>query len=302
MSIWVDGVRGHLDRRVGGPSAPPPIPWTSPGYCDGNYPNGGDTHYIWHGTIDEARFYTRALSSTISHSLYNNGGACGYPTGKEGDMMYNSDYHVMQYCDGTYWQPMGKVGGDIASGLAAYWKFDESSGTNAADSSGNGHNATLNGGMTLQPAGGKIAGAVLADGSTGYVQTPSIDLSGTQALTVSMWVNRTYGGSLATLIESNTNFNNAGNRFAMFFDDTADCGVSSAISINSKDNGGAYNSKCYTEPSSGVWHMLTAVFDYTQATPSQVSFYIDGVAQNTRQLDKPGATAPAVTSATTRCT
>ena len=271
-SVWVDGaMQGSSTAASGRTLSTNANVAAIGGYCGGQ-------NLIWHGTIDEVRFYTRALSANDIATLYGSV-ACSAPTGKEGDMMYNNDHHVMQYCDGNYWQPMGKIGGDPSSGLTAYWKFDEASGTNAADSSGNGHNATLNGGMTLQPAAGKIAGDVQADGSTGYVLTPSIDLTGTQAITVSMWVNRTYGGTLGPLMEATTNFNNTAPTFAIFADDSADCGVQ-AISVNSHGTG-IYNSKCYTEPSSGAWHMLTAVLDNTQAVNDQVSFYIDGVPQST---------------------
>jgi len=40
--------------------------------------------------------------------------ACTAPAGAEGTILYNGDFHVMQYCDGTQWQ--GMSGGGTASG------------------------------------------------------------------------------------------------------------------------------------------------------------------------------------------
>ncbi|MFH1159200.1 MAG: hypothetical protein V1721_10040 [Pseudomonadota bacterium] len=36
--------------------------------------------------------------------------ACSSPVGSDGDMMYNADYHVPQYCDGTNWRAIGTSG------------------------------------------------------------------------------------------------------------------------------------------------------------------------------------------------
>ena len=57
--------------------------------------------------------------------------------------------------------------------LVGWWMLDESSGTTARDSSGNGNDGTLNGG--LQWVDGKIDGALQIDGLSGYVQIPYSD-------------------------------------------------------------------------------------------------------------------------------
>src|SRR5437868_12388226 len=36
---------------------------------------------------------------------------CSGPAGNEGDFIYNGDYHVMQYCNGTAWMQMGSSPG-----------------------------------------------------------------------------------------------------------------------------------------------------------------------------------------------
>jgi len=75
-----------------------------------------------------------------------------------------------------------------ATGTAAHWRFDEGSGTNAADSSGNANAGTLQGGVTW--IAGKRQGAVQFDGSTGVVRVPSNASLEPAAVSVSAWVKR----------------------------------------------------------------------------------------------------------------
>jgi len=70
--------------------------------------------------------------------------------------------------------------------LQTYLKFDESSGTNAADSSGNGHAGTLVGGASHAP--GEAGNAVSLDGSTGYVSLPDNIVTGVSDFTIAAWV------------------------------------------------------------------------------------------------------------------
>ncbi|NUP48248.1 MAG: hypothetical protein HOW97_13190 [Catenulispora sp.] len=70
--------------------------------------------------------------------------------------------------------------------LVAWYKFDETSGTTAADASGNGHTASLGG--TTTHVTGRTGGAVHLDGTSGYVVLPSGLLSGVGAFTLATWV------------------------------------------------------------------------------------------------------------------
>ena len=56
------------------------------------------------------------------------------------------------------------VASTAATGPVGWWKLDETDGNKAADSSGNGHDATIHGDPKWQPAGGKIGGALAFDG------------------------------------------------------------------------------------------------------------------------------------------
>jgi hypothetical protein len=83
--------------------------------------------------------------------------------------------------------------------LVGQWKFDEGSGTTAYDSSGNGHDGTLVGGATW--ADGRFGGGIELDGTSGYVEVPSFELT-TETITFVAWVNGWKGADWAPLISS----------------------------------------------------------------------------------------------------
>ena len=79
----------------------------------------------------------------------------------------------------------------IPVGMVAWWPVDEGSGTNTADETGYGADATLVGGLTW--TNGTSRKALLFDGATGVVSAPrSLALDpATNALTICAWVNTT---------------------------------------------------------------------------------------------------------------
>ena len=71
----------------------------------------------------------------------------------------------------------------------AWWKFDETEGDTATDSSGQNHSGTLIGGPQWQPSGGKIGGALAFDGIDDYIDCGSReDLNLLGAVSVSAWI------------------------------------------------------------------------------------------------------------------
>ena len=79
------------------------------------------------------------------------------------------------------------TGSTLDMGLVAYYAFDETSGTTAADSSGNGHDATLSGGATF--SAGLRNNAVTLSGNRQYVALPANILGGLTSFSVTAWVN-----------------------------------------------------------------------------------------------------------------
>jgi hypothetical protein len=83
------------------------------------------------------------------------------------------------------WQQPSAFGTAELAGLVGWWKLDESEGTKAADSSGNGHDATVHGNPQWLPSGGRIGGALQLDGGTYADTTYNTDLA---TWTVAVWV------------------------------------------------------------------------------------------------------------------
>jgi len=86
------------------------------------------------------------------------------------------------------WNSPQAFGNAELAGLIGWWKFDETQGTTAADSSGNGHTGTLVGNARWAP--GRIGGAVELDGSSAFVRIPdkkAFDFGG--EVTAAAWVN-----------------------------------------------------------------------------------------------------------------
>ena len=83
---------------------------------------------------------------------------------------------------------LASVAGAADPSLVGWWRFDETSGTVAADSSGNGNDATLYGGP--QWVTGTLGGAVQIDGGDDYLEAaPSESLNVTgSAITLTAWV------------------------------------------------------------------------------------------------------------------
>jgi tetratricopeptide (TPR) repeat protein len=97
-------------------------------------------------------------------------------------LMWHTDHDIA-------WQQPKALGTIELAGLVGWWKLDEADGTKAADSSGNGHNATVQGNPKWQPAGGKIGGALAFDGDGDYLEVAdesAFDFAG--GVTVAAWI------------------------------------------------------------------------------------------------------------------
>jgi hypothetical protein len=78
------------------------------------------------------------------------------------------------------------LAGPASAELVAWWRFDDGSGTEATDSSGNGNDGALNG--DAQWVAGQLGGAIQFNGSNARVVAPNIPLD-SRSFTVMMWVN-----------------------------------------------------------------------------------------------------------------
>ncbi len=173
----------------------------------------------------------------------------------------------------------GSINGSVnltvtPANLAAWWRFNEAGGAIATDSSGNGYDANLYGGLTF--TSGQTGGGIIANGTTQVMKTPAINLSSTHALTLAGWVARTWTGTTTkVLAELGYDYSVATDGFVFYVDDTTDCGGSPAIYIGVKgDVGSTFN--CYAPPSNGNWHHIAMVLDKSKSDSSAIQLYIDG--------------------------
>jgi signal peptidase I len=156
-----------------------------------------------------------------------------------------------------------------------YYRFGETAGTTAADVSGNGHTATLHGGVT-HTAGSCAAGnapAVTLDGSTGYISTPSEELA-PNTFTLSLWfkTTTTAGGKLIGFGSSATGASSLYDRQLY---------LSNGGQLNFGVFPGLFSYSVITSPKAyndGAWHQVIATL-----SGSGMHLYVDGgqVAQNT---------------------
>ncbi|MFZ1618526.1 MAG: LamG domain-containing protein [Flavobacteriales bacterium] len=165
-------------------------------------------------------------------------------------------------------QPQGT--GDLASGLAGYWKLDENTGTSAADASTNGNTGTLTNGPTWTT--GQIGSAVTFDGTNDYIEIGSgIRVDNSDRGTISAWINpgTVSGGELSFFGYGGSALANAG-RLRAYMSTSGD-----TLSIEQKSNGETSDIlQATTALTVGAWYHLTIVSDGTA-----YAMYINGKPQ-----------------------
>ena len=147
--------------------------------------------------------------------------------------------------------PKGVYAQDITTNLVGHWKFDETSGTTATDSSGANNTGTLTNGPTWTT--GKIGNAISFDGSDDYVLINDLDLTG--SFTVSMW-------ALADNLGSGCHGSAVMKRYDYGFEL---CNGQMLGQIGKGAGPGWAASTAYTIPQAGVWNHVTLTYDGTTA-------------------------------------
>jgi Concanavalin A-like lectin/glucanases superfamily len=206
--------------------------------------------------------------------------ACSGPAGNAGDTIYNSPYHVLQYCDGATWHAMGPTGAGgsgcaPSSGLVGWWKFDETSGTSAADSSGNGNTGTLQAAASW--TAGKINGALYFNGTTQFVtasDSASLDLAG--SWTVSAWVNLTAlptSGNEAMLVGKPTSAT-GGPNYAIDVDNTGGVISWEVWFVDTVNGNHTIDYNATINLNINTWYQVTGVWDNSA---KKLYLYVNGV-------------------------
>lgn len=138
------------------------------------------------------------------------------------------------------------------SGPIAHWKLDETFGTTASDSSGNGRNGALAGAPAWTT--GKIVGALNFDGIDDSLSATVSDSGLGTKLSFSQWVNATsfvaYGGVIG-------NFSDGGSDGIRITSNS-----NGSYSVSFRNSTGAYT-ECTTASgvSTGIWNHLAATYE-----------------------------------------
>lgn len=160
----------------------------------------------------------------------------------------------------------------------SHWKFDEGSGTTAADCAGDNNGTVYDASWTS----GQIGGALSFDGDGDYVSIPddnSLDI--TDNLTIAAWVKRAGGGSSNEIIVSKYNGTSGQYSYRLFFSST------NTVRWWLSQNGGTSNRE-YVDSTLKItdtsWHFIVVTFK-----SGVLRIYIDGA-------DKTGSSKGSITS------
>lgn len=156
------------------------------------------------------------------------------------------------------------------AGRAMWLKFNETSATFAADSSGNGNNGTLSGGATWRPTEGMRAGALHFDGESGVVTVPdAATLDNTSAFTLTYWFRAdAYPTDSAGLV-SKRDSASSNNSYTTYL--KADKKI--YVDIQSADDRFA----SATAISTGVWYHVALVFEGSLAAAQRAKLWLNGI-------------------------
>jgi hypothetical protein len=167
-------------------------------------------------------------------------------------------------------------GGTSGSGLVGHWKLNETSGTTASDSSGNGnHGSVLNSGIWTA---GKIGGALSVDGVNDYVNVPSSvnydSTTGTWAFwmkTDGVWgTDNSYPQNRAVIASRH---DGSGSRNGLFILQWPATG--GWLNVHAYNSSTGVCSLAGPAARDNLWHHI--VITYSRANGGQIVLYKDGV-------------------------
>ena len=156
------------------------------------------------------------------------------------------------------------------AGLVGHWKLDETSGTTAADSSGNGNDGTMNSGLDATSDSGKgaVGNALRFLSNYGAISIPDdATLNPSNQITVSSWIKTTNASTSRMLYKWDGGSNND---YILW---KTGAGIP-RFEINTS-GGSVILSATAVDINDGIWHHITGTYD-----GSTVSIYVDGVFNN----------------------
>jgi len=162
---------------------------------------------------------------------------------------------------------------DSSGKLLGWWKFDEQSGKEVSDSSGNGNTGKVAGQPKWQPSGGKIGGALLFDGGGDYVEIANQqNFNATGQITVAAWIKvNKFDKQYQTIVAKG----DSAWRLHRFHDNSI--GFHATGLRKPGMQGAGVEGKANVND--GQWHHIAAVYDGTKAC-----MYVDGRLDDTADV------------------
>jgi hypothetical protein len=138
--------------------------------------------------------------------------------------------------------------------LVGWWKLDETSGTVAADSSGNGNNGTVNGTATW--VAGTINGALQFDGSSTWVDCGNgASLNLTDAVTIVAWIKLNFTGADKKIAGNQDNVG-GGYKMGVYSNNMVEFEIRTAANATSSSRAATGG----TTLQQGVWYHVAGVY------------------------------------------
>ncbi len=169
----------------------------------------------------------------------------------------------------------------VTNGLLAWWKMNETNGTTAADSSGNGNTATVSGAFFTNYDSGYPSNALHFNGSSSYA---SFSSPGVTQLTLVAWARaNAQGNSLYPRI-----FDTPGYRLFFRFDSQGSNGFDFAT--YSTDNGDWFSGQ--NTISIGAWYRVAASYDLSNLTNLPTEYVNGSQIASPTVISTPSGTEP----------
>ena len=189
---------------------------------------------------------------------------------------YNSAGNSLQYSNEVTVTTQDNIPSWLTNGLVAFYPFSG----NAGDSSGNGNHGTINGGVTLTTDRFGVQNkAYFFDGTSGYINVPSLNNLSYTPITYSAWVivnsffPSSFGHKFRTIIGRNTEFVLENGAIGFYADNNANNGSYDNTFLMWR-GGGVTGDVPYsvTQPTLNNWCNVV----YSQEANGDWKWYING--------------------------
>ena len=292
--------------------------YTMPGNVDINR-SAGDGHFngdmadLW---IDFGTYIDFSIASN-RELFYNNGspvdlGSDGStPTGSAPEIFFSGatdSWHTNKGTVGGFSEngalttastaPVAASSGEIteivSNGLVGHWRLDETSGTTVADSSGNGHDGTIIGSLTLGDPGVIGTSITMPDSAGDYIRLANdAQIKPSEPLSISVWF-KGDGGTVANQkLFQTENYADGGNRGGAVLEidnDTVSIGYGDTLGSGGSNRRVKYVS--YVLPADKWVHIVGVIRGQTD-----MDIYVDGVDIGGSYAGSASATGPVYTGA-----